>query len=304
MDLAAIGELLQRARREQGLTLEACSAATKIRERYLRALEAGEADVLPADVYLRGFLRNYADYLGLDGPALVAAYAAHLEAVREAADRAAGRPSTRPGRERGQPHRPPALPAEVGPPASAGRRSPRGVPARGWSGRSPLLALFLVVVVVAAGAVAWSAYRAAQPAPAAGGDAAPEPAATPGGTTEPPAEPEAPDAGTEPAQAPPPVTVSRTDPDAATIRLEVSARPLTVLLEARWGRCWVHVVADGTYLFEGTLEVGESRLVEAVREVRVILGNPGGLSVTVNGVNLGALAELGPKTVLIVASGP
>ena len=66
-----IGDSLRRARTERGLGLDQASDATKIRVRYLRALEAEDWGALPAPAYARGFLRTYASYLGLDADALV-----------------------------------------------------------------------------------------------------------------------------------------------------------------------------------------------------------------------------------------
>ncbi len=66
-----IGDSLRRARAERGLGFDAVSDATKIRVRYLRALEAEDWSALPAPAYARGFLRTYASYLGLDADALV-----------------------------------------------------------------------------------------------------------------------------------------------------------------------------------------------------------------------------------------
>jgi cytoskeleton protein RodZ len=66
-----IGDSLRRARTERGLGFEEVSDATKIRVRYLRALEAEDWGALPAPAYARGFLRTYAGYLGLDADALV-----------------------------------------------------------------------------------------------------------------------------------------------------------------------------------------------------------------------------------------
>ena len=64
-----IGRILQQARQERGLSFEEVEQATKIRARYLTELERGNFGVLP-DVYARGFLKTYADYLQLDGKAL------------------------------------------------------------------------------------------------------------------------------------------------------------------------------------------------------------------------------------------
>ena len=64
-----IGRSLERARKSRGLTLWQVEQETRIRSRYLRDLEQGDFDVLPA-VYVLGSLKTYADFLGLDGAAL------------------------------------------------------------------------------------------------------------------------------------------------------------------------------------------------------------------------------------------
>src|SRR6476661_3912043 len=62
-----IGNSLREARVRQQLELGEVELATKIRARYLRALEEESFDALPSETYVKGFLRTYADYLGLDG---------------------------------------------------------------------------------------------------------------------------------------------------------------------------------------------------------------------------------------------
>jgi hypothetical protein len=69
-----IGNSLREARYRQQLELTEVEQATKIRARYLRALEEESFDVLPAPTYVKGFLRTYADYLGLDGQLYVDEY--------------------------------------------------------------------------------------------------------------------------------------------------------------------------------------------------------------------------------------
>src|SRR3954451_402510 len=61
-----VGETLQLARECKGVDLYRAERDTKIRMRYLAALEDGDWDDLPAPVYTKGFLRNYAIYLGLE----------------------------------------------------------------------------------------------------------------------------------------------------------------------------------------------------------------------------------------------
>ncbi len=73
-----IGQILREARENKGLTLEEVQAAIRINPRFLQALEEGEYDALPSPVHVRGFLRNYARYLGLDPEPLLARYEAGL----------------------------------------------------------------------------------------------------------------------------------------------------------------------------------------------------------------------------------
>ncbi len=65
-----IGSTLRQARSRRRIDLAEVEAATKIRRRYLRAIEDEEWDALPGGPYARGFVRTYAAYLGLDGERL------------------------------------------------------------------------------------------------------------------------------------------------------------------------------------------------------------------------------------------
>ena len=62
-----IGNSLREARLRQGFELPRVEADTKIRAKYLRALEEEHFELLPGETYVKGFLRTYAEYLGLDG---------------------------------------------------------------------------------------------------------------------------------------------------------------------------------------------------------------------------------------------
>ena len=73
-----IGATLREARERRHLTWEQVEADTKIRAKYLRALEEEEFDSLPSGTYVRGFLRAYASYLGLDGRLFVDEYASRF----------------------------------------------------------------------------------------------------------------------------------------------------------------------------------------------------------------------------------
>lgn len=63
---------IAQARQDQHLSLEAAAAATRISAAYLTAIEAGDLKRLPGDLFARSFVRSYAQFLRLDGDAVVA----------------------------------------------------------------------------------------------------------------------------------------------------------------------------------------------------------------------------------------
>ncbi len=69
-----IGNSLREARLRQSLELSDVERATKIRPKYLRALEDEQFELLPAQTYVKGFLNTYAEFLGLDGQLYVDEY--------------------------------------------------------------------------------------------------------------------------------------------------------------------------------------------------------------------------------------
>src|ERR1700745_1949300 len=69
-----IGNSLREARERQGLDYPQVELATKIRAKYIRALEEEEFEILPSGTYIKGFMRSYADFLGLDGQLYVDEY--------------------------------------------------------------------------------------------------------------------------------------------------------------------------------------------------------------------------------------
>jgi cytoskeletal protein RodZ len=78
-----LGDVLREAREAKGVDLVRVERDTKIRERYLSALERGEYRELPGSVYTKGFLRNYGAYLGLDPEDLIDLYRIETTAAVE-----------------------------------------------------------------------------------------------------------------------------------------------------------------------------------------------------------------------------
>jgi cytoskeleton protein RodZ len=123
--MADIGTTLREARMRARIDMSEVEARTKIRAKYLRAIENEEWDLLPGPVYVKSFLRTYGDFLGLDSRALIDEYKRRYERPSDQENR----PIASLSRERERAARGPLLPP--------------------WA----LIAAVLVLVVVALGVV-------------------------------------------------------------------------------------------------------------------------------------------------------
>src|SRR5438270_8478343 len=81
--MADIGSTLREARMRERIDITEVEAQTKIRAKYLRAIENEEWDLLPGAVYAKSFLRTYGDYLGLDSRMLVDEFRRRYEGPAE-----------------------------------------------------------------------------------------------------------------------------------------------------------------------------------------------------------------------------
>ncbi|MBC7339824.1 MAG: helix-turn-helix domain-containing protein [Firmicutes bacterium] len=273
-----IGELLRRTREEKGLTLKDAQVETKIRTRYLEALERGDDSVVPGEVYFRGFLRSYANFLGLDGQELAARYRALKEAERS---------------EKAPP--PPPPPRARGP-------------------RLALSSTVLLVSLLALALAAWWAWQSGLLPTGAAPGTVPVPGAPsapgesgPGGTAPGQPGPAEPGSGEPGSGAPGPGTPGPglPGPGPGTVALEkVSSAPGVVSfrvggaseLEVRASfsdRCWVRVTIDGTVAEETTFARGQEKAWSARQALRLRLGNAGAVELTVNGVEAGRLGGVG-----------
>lgn len=160
--MQTIGERLEEARKRKGVSIREAAEATKIRSDYLHKFESNSFDLNLPEIYVRGFLRNYASYLELNSEKILADYRT-LAPGEERASRRDNRevygrmdlaPSSRQGAE---PPPPPPAPEET-PPLPPTPRPGFAAPSRGrtWSidrallikGGIVALALGAVVVIV------------------------------------------------------------------------------------------------------------------------------------------------------------
>jgi cytoskeleton protein RodZ len=120
-----IGSTLRTARMSARIDVSEIEAETKIRAKYLRALENEEWDLLPGPTFVRSFLRTYAQALGLDAKALVEEYRLNYERPSEA-----------------------ALEPIVSSPQSARGRVPGSRPSRGYMAIVGVVLLVIVLLVI------------------------------------------------------------------------------------------------------------------------------------------------------------
>ena len=94
--MSELGKLLRKAREERGYSLDDVQDITKIRKRYLEAIEEGDYNVLPGSFYARAFVKNYAETVGLDAEEVFRLYQRELPAP--ATDAAVEQPIVKPRR--------------------------------------------------------------------------------------------------------------------------------------------------------------------------------------------------------------
>ena len=262
-----IGRLLEQKRKERGLSLEEVEQATKIRKRYLKGLEREDYAILPDAVYARGFLKTYANYLGLDGQAL-------SQQLKN---------STKPHRERGIDHNPsPEGDFEEPLVSSSGLR---GVQKRTISTSAMVT---LIVAVLALTAVIGTLYfvgRGVQVSNednppnqeqqnAAGREKAPEAGSANEGAVE--------SKGTADDTEKPADTKQSAPPDKLRVLVNVRERP-----------SWILIRTDGTAAYKQVAQPGFSQTFEARNRVFIKSGDAGAVTVEINGQDEGALGGAG-----------
>jgi cytoskeleton protein RodZ len=310
--MSSIGETLRRERQKRNLDLDQISRELKITSRFLEAIEDERFDQLPAGVFVKSFVRQYATLLGLDADELAAEVQRAL-----APEPAAGTPFTAPPRESLG-----ALP-EIQLPRveewqTVGDR-------RNWSSSLPALALVVVVMLVCSGLYAfWQRARRPVIARETASSAQPvRPPAPPPGQPEPQAQPQAvADSAQAPAEnaptpaAAPPTAAPAANPPQTLPAVAAKPQPEPVLAAANRTDTpaanapppdpnadvhleltavepvWVLARANGKYLFSGTIEANQTRALDVAGTLLLRVGNAGGLTITLNGKPIGAV---GPK---------
>jgi cytoskeleton protein RodZ len=256
--MSQLGERLRVARESQGIGLAQAAVETRILQRYLVALEDGDFQHLPGDVYARGFIRNYGDYLGLSTEELIELYR----------------------RERGM-----SEPIRVVPATSAPRI--RGFALPSFFGVFFVVLALIGIFYLVLSTTNWigeSAQPQAVNVPTAAPTPPPLPTVPPDATSLPAlvtgatAAPTGPSLGTAGGAATPTAapTAAPDAPIVGEVRIATGENPGS----------WLSIRQDGAVVFAKTLAQGQSFPLRAQRSISIRAGNAGVVTVVVNGQEL------------------
>lgn len=260
-----IGAILEKKRLEKGLSLKEVEQATKIRTRYLEGLEREDPTSLPDPVYARGFLKTYANFLGLDGEQL----------SREFRDHRAPRRERQPGYERLQK-------GEFDQPLI----NPGGVDDAERSGVSGATILTIVLAVLVLALVIGTLYYVGSRSTVDSSDSAPE--------EEPILDQEAgDDSSRDGSSREEPVAGSETKSGADDDSSEDSPETVQVTVRVVGVPTGLTILTDGTVASDQFAQPGFSQTFEAERTVTISTANAGAVEAEVDGQNVGRLGQLG-----------
>ncbi len=248
-----IGQVLRQAREERGMTLEQVSSRTMIAKKYLLALEEGDFNLFPGEVYLKGALRKYAAELGLNEEELVSRYGGASETEKTEKNQ----------QEHQKPQSRAAAKRKIQ--SAQAVRSTRRLNKRRF-------AMILIIFALLLGGIRLITTIIA-PAPPLVNDL--PPVIDNGADDILPPEP------TQPEPELPQVRVERDNLDPLKFRV-INADVIEVVLSFTEDS-WIRVHTNGSLLFEGTFTAGESRSLTAAESVRVRTGNALGTKMLING---------------------
>lgn len=275
--LKAIGAYLYEVRQAQLRTLEEIAAKTYIPLRLLKALEAGQEQALPEPVFVQGFIRRYADALGLDGLELAQEFPVQSAIATEIKteyfdDSLAALGST--------------AASETAVPAGFSMRRPSRSP-------MPLLASGAVGLVILGGLVYLLSRISSQPStvaeqPNSGStEVSPSSIASPSAGVSP-----SPSSIASPTPSTPSPTAASASPTSSATPKPVATAPVQVDVNLT-ADSWLEVTVDGEVEVSETLPRGTKRSWSAEQAVTIVAGNAGAVQVAFNQAKAQTMGDLG-----------
>jgi cytoskeletal protein RodZ len=293
--LKVIGTYLSQIRQEQDRSLEDIAAKTYIPLRLLKAIEAGQDKPLPEPVFIQGFIRRYADLLGLDGQDLAQKFPIHVTPLPTAPVASGEQLSGRAAREESS-----YRSSNISPVTEEQPLPRRSRPARPSGSAKPYLvaALLLGIGGIALGVVRAISSRQVnnapkstvvlpqQPKPSESvspiqstSSSLKSPASlTPTASTSLASSAPSLSPGLSSSLSPSPVLSSTISPTAT----DSTAGPVSVALNLT-GESWVQVTVDGQVKTEAVLPKGTQQSWSGKKSITVVAGNAGAVTLAANG---------------------
>lgn len=267
-----IGDTLRKEREKQKLSIKDIEQATSIRSVYIDALEKGEYDKLPGEVYAKGFIKNYGNFLNLDGEELVRQFIMEISTIAAPAEESVQEPAKNSiaATNISEKYR-----------DNQQRISDNSAASETDSKKYLVAAAALIVILLGGIFYGFSGNdeenitvaKVETPAPVAENLQA---------ETVAPAETQAVAQVVETQKTPEPVT-----PPPAPVAQGVN-------LQATFsGDCWTRVVVDGVLAYEGMFTAGQSQDWQGNQNVEVLIGNAGAAQFVMNGQSVGTLGAYG-----------
>lgn len=270
-----LGEILRAERERQHLTVQDIEEGTSIRAVYIEAIESGNYEKLPGDVYTKGFIKSYAGFLNLNGVELVKQFVSERnpEAVVEETENIAVEPE-----EKNSKLKITELP-EVDMKITKKKVSESETNSNSSSGSGfKLVAAVVLLAVMAAGAWAYLAGVGAEISDVDTNQRQEQPAVVADNQKE-------------------NNSVAPTEINSATNTAQAAIPQTEINIQAKFtGDCWTQVIADGSLIYEDTASAGQVLSWQGKENITVRVGNAGVVELTNNGQNVGALGAYGEVT--------
>ena len=262
-----VGQKLKQIRLDKGIYLEDIEEATKVRVKYLEAIEEGNLDKLPGQIYAMGFIRSYVRYLGVDEEEIIGYYKDHYKNLNKQS-------------ETEHVHETEHIQQSVSRARAVSNATPHmPIKTRQKTFGARFIWLVLVLIIVGSAVALYiigtsesqndvtgapkvtdnnSAVNPTDTTNNAGSD-------TTGGVNNP----------TNP--------VTPTEPTTPDVNQEPVFDGVTVKVTVKGGTCWVGVTSDGTNYTEETLKDGDTREYMAEEKLSIRFGNAGVVQTEYNG---------------------
>ncbi len=266
-----LGDLLRQTREQKNLSLNDVEQGTNIRKSYIKAIEDGNYEKLPGEVFLKGFIKAYGRFLGLDGKALIDQYKEEKnstysdskindttteESVSNIQQEKVTSADTTIKKENPIKKSPKSTVPNIG----SLNTNDQYLKTQNSGNKRNIILLILIIVIIIGGAIMYLSFS---------------------------------QTSDEPKPSTPPVQ-QQTTQEQTTSSTPTQEVITDSQVSATFNQdCWTEVTADGKVILSETVKAGSSLNWKANKQIDITVGNAGAVDVTFNGQPIGKLGDVG-----------